>query len=87
MPPELWAYAQNNGLATVLVVYGLFVFHNSILPELKAHFSSVAQMTEAIKTAAGNTTENKVTIEKIDGKVDELLVRIPHKSRDHKEAS
>ena len=84
MPPELWAYAQNNGLATVLVVYGLFVFHNSILPELKAHFNSVAQMTEAIKTTAQNTGETKVTIEKVKDGVDELLVRIPakHHERD-----
>lgn len=86
MPPEVWTFAMNSGFPALIVVYGIFIFHTAILPELKAHFTSVAQMTEAIKQTASNGVDHKNEIAKVEGKVDELLVRIPQRSHD-REAS
>lgn len=75
MPQEVWTFAMNSGFPALIVVYGIFIFHTAILPELKAHFNTVAQMTEAIKTSSSTGTETKVVIEKVKDGVDELLIR------------
>ena len=85
MPQEVWTFAMNSGFPALLVVYGIFIFHTAILPELKAHFTSVAQMTEAIKTTATDTKTTLAKTEIIHDGVNEILARIPQRVHHEKE--
>lgn len=87
MPPETWtALLGNMGLPAIIIGWGAWFFQTQVWPKFTSHLDKVGELVDSVRVIATNDISTRERVDRIDGGVQELLVRIPQRSHHEKEA-
>lgn len=79
MPPEFWSLVGTHGLATMLVLWGVWFIQTNVWPTFKEHLSVIGDMVKALATVAENTTKTYNVSVETHKMGEELLARVPQR--------